>query len=162
MAATMTQPHLHRSEPPPSRHAPSSADLESHLLAAVREGAVRAAVATGLGAIAAIHAVDAVGKWTETRYVFWMYVAAIAGAIVVAAGVLFTRSRAALLAAAGVAGAVLLGYVVDRTVGLPAATGDIGNWTEPLGLASIVVESATIAVALGGFAGRRQARAAIA
>jgi hypothetical protein len=116
---------------------------------------MRATVAAGLGAIAAIHAVDAVGKWTEARYMFWMYMAAIAGAIVVAAAVVFGRSRAALAAAGGLAGAVLLGYVVDRTIGLPAATGDIGNWTEPLGLASVVVEAATVAVVAAGLRMRR-------
>jgi hypothetical protein len=34
---------------------------------------------------------------------------------------------------------------------LPNATGDIGNWLEPLGLASLVVEGLVVAVALGGF-----------
>jgi uncharacterized membrane protein YdcZ (DUF606 family) len=138
------------------RGRPLADDVESRLTAAVREGAVRATVAAGLGAIAAIHAVDAVGKWTETRYMFWMYMAAILGAVVVAAAVLFSRSRVALLAAAAVAGSVLLGYVVDRTIGMPGATSDIGNWTEPLGLASLIVETATIAVAAGGLASRRR------
>ena len=56
-----------------------------------------------------------------------------------------------LLAAAGIAGSVLLGYVVNRTVGMPGATDDIGNWTEPLGLASIVAEGMTVAAALAGW-----------
>jgi len=136
--------------------------LDAHLAAVVREGAVRATVAAGLAGIAAIHAVDAVGKWTETRYIFWMYMAAIVGALVVAAAVVFSRSRAALLAAAGVAGSVLLGYVINRTVGMPNATADIGNWTEPLGLTSVVVEVATVAVALAGASIGRAARGVIA
>jgi uncharacterized membrane protein YdcZ (DUF606 family) len=150
MSMTLPAPVLTR----PGRQLPD--DVESRLTAAVREGAVRATVAAGLGAIAAIHAVDAVGKWTETRYMFWMYMAAILGAVAVAAAVLFSRSRAALLAATAVAGSVLLGYVVDRTIGMPGATADIGNWTEPLGLASMVVEAATIAVAAGGLAPRKR------
>ena len=68
----------------------------------------------------------------------------------------FSRSRLALAAAAGLAASVLLGYIVDRTVGMPSATGDIGNWTEPLGLASVLVEAATIAVAAGGILMRRR------
>jgi uncharacterized membrane protein YdcZ (DUF606 family) len=150
MTMTLPSPGLTR----PGR--PVADDVEAHLTAAVREGAVRATVAAGLGAIAAIHAVDAVGKWTETRYMFWMYMAAILGAVVVAAAVLFSRSRVALLAAAAVAGSVLLGYLVDRTIGMPGATADIGNWTEPLGLASLIVETATIAVAAGGLAPRKR------
>jgi hypothetical protein len=123
---------------------------------------VRATVAAGLAGLATIHAVDAVGKWSEARYIFWMYVAAIIAAVVVAGAVLFTRSRGALLAAAGLSASVLLGYVINRTVGMPNATGDIGNWTEPLGLTSVVVEAATIAVALGGLAMRRGPREAVA
>jgi hypothetical protein len=115
---------------------------------AVQEAAVRCTLATGLAAIAVIHALDSVGKWSETRYMFWLYMALIAGSVVVGGRVLFTRSRAALAAATGLAAAALAGYVVSRTVGLPGAMDDIGNWTEPLGLASIVVEGLVVAVGL--------------
>lgn len=125
---------------------------ESQLLSAVREGATRATVAAGLGGLAVIHAVDSVGKWTETRYVFWLYMAAIISAIAIAGWTIFSRSRISLLAAAGLSAGVLLGYIVNRTVGLPNAVDDIGNWTEPLGLASMVVEAATVAVAVGAYA----------
>lgn len=125
---------------------------DTDLTGAIREGATRATIAAGLGGLIAIHAVDAVGKWSETRYIFWMYMAAIAAAFVVAGWTLFTRSRTALLASAGVAGGVLLGYVVNRTIGMPGAMDDIGNWTEPLGLTSMVVEAATVAVAAGAYA----------
>jgi hypothetical protein len=39
--------------------------------------------------------------------------------------------------------------VLSRTTGLPSATGDIGNWTEPLGLASLFVEGAVVVIATG-------------
>ena len=109
-------------------------------------------VAAGLGALAVIHAVDAVGKWTETRYVFWLYIGAILSAVAIGGWAIFTRSRTALLAAAGLSVSVLLGFVINRTVGLPGAMDDIGNWTEPLGLASMVVEVTTAAVALAAYA----------
>jgi hypothetical protein len=80
-----------------------------------------------------------------------MYMALIAGALITAGAVLFTRSRAALLAAGAVAASAFGGYVVSRTTGLPNATDDIGNWTEPLGLASLVVEGCIVAVALGAY-----------
>lgn len=123
----------------------------SLLLSAVREGATRATVAAGLGGLVVIHAIDSVSKWTEARYIFWMYMAAIVAAIVVGGWTIFTRSTGALLAAAGLSASVLLGYVINRTVGLPNATADIGNWTEPIGLASVVIEAATAAVALGAY-----------
>jgi hypothetical protein len=37
--------------------------------------------------------------------------------------------------------------VLTRTVGLPQAHEDIGNWSEPLGLAALFVEGVVIAVA---------------
>jgi hypothetical protein len=71
--------------------------------------------------------------------------------IAVAGLVLFTRLRGAFLAAAALAGSALVGYVLNRTTGLPNASGDTGNWTEPLGLASLFVEGSVVAVALAAF-----------
>jgi hypothetical protein len=122
---------------------------------AVRDAAVRATAAVGVGAIAVIHAVDSVGKWTETRYIFWLYMVLVAGCVVTVAALLFHRAGAALLAAAGLAATVIAFYVLDRTVGLPNASGDIGNWVEPLGLASLVVEGFVVAIGLGGFLAAR-------
>ena len=62
----------------------------------VAEIATRATVAVGLAGIALIHLLDSIGKWSETRYLFWMYVALMAGSLATAGWVLFTRSRTAL------------------------------------------------------------------
>jgi hypothetical protein len=121
----------------------------------VTEVAARATVAVGLAGIALIHLLDSIGKWSETRYLFWMYIALMVGSLVTAGAVLFTRSRLSWLAAAGVAASALLGFVINRTVGLPNAMDDIGNWTEPLGLASLFVEGATVAVSLAALAATR-------
>jgi hypothetical protein len=122
----------------------------------VAEIATRATVAVGLAGIALIHLLDSIGKWSETRYLFWMYVALMAGSLATAGWVLFTRSRTALRAAVAVAASALIGYVVNRTVGLPNAMDDIGNWTEPLGLASLFVEGAVVAVGLGALSATRR------
>jgi hypothetical protein len=37
-------------------------------------------------------------------------------------------------------------FVYSRTVGLPSGAGDIGNWWEPLGLASLFVEGSLVAL----------------
>src|SRR3954453_6031143 len=103
----------------------------------VHDIASRATVAVGLAAIGVIHLLDSIGKYSETRYLFWMYIALIVGSIAVAGLVLFTRARAAFRAAAALAASALIGYVLSRTTGLPQASDDIGNWTEPLGLASL-------------------------
>jgi hypothetical protein len=146
---TTQSPALVTGRPPAGQRASSPAFAVAE---AVQEAAVRGTLALGLGAVAVIHAVDSVGKWAETRYMFWLYMALIAGSLAIAAGGLFSRSRTAVAAAAGLAATVLAAYVVDRTLGMPGATGDIGNWTEPLGLASIVVEGLVVAVGLAAIA----------
>jgi hypothetical protein len=123
----------------------------------VHEIAARATVAVGLAAIGVIHLLDSIGKYGETRYIFWMYIALIVGCLVVGGAVLFSRLRAAFLAAAALAAGALAGYVLSRATGLPHAHGDVGNWTEPLGLASMFVEGSVIAVALTAFARTRGA-----
>ncbi|WP_243640306.1 hypothetical protein [Streptacidiphilus pinicola] len=50
--------------------------------------------------------------------------------------------------ATGVAAGPLLGYVLSRGPGLPGYDDDRGNWTEPLALASVVVEALLLALAL--------------
>ena len=47
-------------------------------------------------------------------------------------------------ATGGLALSILIGFVLSRTTGLPNSTGDIGNWSEGLGLASMFVEGAVV------------------
>jgi hypothetical protein len=132
--------------------APATSDLveRHHLHDLVRDVGARALTAAGLVGIGLIHLLDSIGKYGETRYLFWMYIGLILGSLAVAGAVLHSRSRLVWLAAAGLAASALAGYVINRTVGMPNATGDIGNWTEPLGLASLFVEAAVIATSLYG------------
>ncbi len=51
--------------------------------------------------------------------------------------------------AAGVAVAPLIGFVLSRGPGLPNYTDDKGNWTEPIGIASIILESALLLLTTG-------------
>ena len=48
----------------------------------------------------------------------------------------------------GAAGLTFLGYVVSRTVGLPGDHEDIGNWAEPLGVLSLIVEGLAVILAI--------------
>src|SRR4051794_10639774 len=112
----------------------------------VRDIATRAVLAVGLAGIGLIHLLDAIGKYNETRYLFWMYIGLIVASLATAGAVLFTRSRVVFLAAAGLAGSAIAGFVLTRPPGLPNATGDVGNWTEPLGLASLFVEGSVVAL----------------
>ena len=111
-----------------------------------------AALVLGLASIIAVHVMDLTAKMQEVPYIGFMYIG-----VIVVAGFLIHRvmsgaTRLDFLAAAGLAGAVIVGYVVNRTVGMPGATGDIGNWWEPLGFLSVVIE--TWVVVLGVTAAR--------
>ena len=60
------------------------------------------------------------------------------------------RDPRAMYAAAVVSVLVLAGFIVNRTVGMPGATEDIGNWGEPLGIASLFAEVITVWVTVRG------------
>lgn len=112
----------------------------------VRDAIARAVGVLGMAGIGLVHLLDAPGKYTETPYMFWMYIALIIGAIVVGAELLRTGSRLAWAAAAGLAASAIVGYVLTRTTGLPQDHGDVGNWTEGLGLASLWIEGCVVAL----------------
>lgn len=122
----------------------SNSEISDHLAAAVRDGVTRAAGVVGLAGLGLIHLLDLPSKLDETPYIGWMYIALIVGAILCAFELMRTGSDAAWAAAALLALAAMIGYTLTRTVGLPAATGDLGNWLEPLGLASLFVEGILI------------------
>ncbi|HEX3622535.1 MAG TPA: hypothetical protein VHT97_09485 [Acidimicrobiales bacterium] len=110
----------------------------------------RAVAVLGLLGVALIHLLDLQSKFHETPYLGWAYVGLIVGTLATAAVLIRHDSRRAWVAALVLAGATFLGYALSRTTGLPSATDDIGNWLEPLGLASLFVESCV--VLLSGYA----------
>ncbi len=121
----------------------------------------RRVVVVGLLGIALIHLLDLPGKFEETPYLGWAYLGVIGAAIVLARLVAVPRDPRALLASSALALAVFGGYVVNRTVGMPGATDDIGNWTEPLGLASLFVEAAVVWAGVEGARALRVVRVAV-
>ena len=114
------------------------------------EPARRAVTALGLLGIALIHLLDLPGKLKETPYLGAAYILLIIVSVAVAEYLMRRHDRRAWLAATALAAAVLLGYVVNRSVGLPGAMDDIGNWLEPLGLASMFVEAVVVVLGLSG------------
>lgn len=121
---------------------------EPALLAVGVGSARRGVAAAGLLGIALIHLLDLPGKLAETRYLGYAYVALIVASLVLAELLLRRDDRRVWGATAGLAGAVLIGFVVNRTVGMPGAMDDIGNWLEPLGLASVFVEGVVVLLAI--------------
>jgi len=106
------------------------------------------AVLLGLAGIIAVHILDLPGKLSEVPYMGVMYIGVIAVSGVLMHRIITGPTRRDFLASAGLAAAVIVGYAVNRTVGMPGATDDIGNWLEPLGLLSLVVETWVVMSAL--------------
>ena len=114
----------------------------------VRDGVARAIAVVGLAGVALIHVLDAPGTFQDAAYKGWLYVALIAGCLVTAAALVRGGDRRAWLAAILLPAGAMLGYVASRTVGLPAGADDIGNWSEPLGIASLFVEGTLVALGM--------------
>ena len=122
----------------------SNPQINDQLEAAVRDGVSRAAGVVGLAGIGLIHLLDLPSKLTETPYLGWMYIGLIVSAILCAFHLVRTGSDRAWMASGLLALGAMAGYTLTRTVGLPDATGDISNWLEPLGLASLFVEGTLV------------------
>jgi hypothetical protein len=105
-------------------------------------------------AIAAIHILDQGGfpGSKEPGYVQIGYYLLELGCLLIAAAFIWPGAglllRAAWPAATLLAAGPLLGYTLSRGPGLPAYADDKGNWTEPLGVLSLVVETALLVLAL--------------
>ena len=108
----------------------------------------RAAVALGLAGIATVHVLDLPGKWNETRYLGFAYIGVIVASLLLMEKVITRGSRNDLIASVILAASVIGGFVINRTVGMPGAMDDIGNWLEPLGLVSLLCEGPVVWQAL--------------
>src|SRR3984893_16122905 len=87
-----------------------------------RDQVGRAVGIVGLAGIALIHLLDAVAKYGETRYIFFLYMVLMVSTLTTAAVLLRVDSRLAWLLAVVVTSATLIAYVLSRTTGLPQAS----------------------------------------
>lgn len=138
----------------PSRQASSRAADASTL------DARRIAVGLALAVTAAIHVLDLPSKVQEVPYLAVAYVLLIVASFVIMERIFRRGILIDYLAAIGLGLAILLAFVVNRTVGMPGATDDIGNWLEPLGLLSLVVEGFVVWQAAAAIALLRRANGA--
>ena len=111
------------------------------------EVTARSAAVVGLAGIGVIHLIDSIGKFQETPYMGWMYIGLILGCLGAGAALVRWHAREAWYLAIALPASAIVGYVLTRTTGLPQAKDDIGNWTEPLGLAALFTEGVVIAIA---------------
>jgi hypothetical protein len=108
----------------------------------------RTVAALGLLGIALIHLLDLPSKFEEATYLAVAYIGLIVASLVVAEGLIRRGGRLIWTAAVLLSGAVIVGFVINRTVGMPGVMGDIGNWLEPLGMASLFVEGVVVLLSL--------------
>ena len=110
----------------------------------------RGLAAVGLLGIALIHVLDLEGKLDELPYVGALFIGLIIACLVLAEALIRSDHPLVWWAAGIVAGATIVGFSISRTSGLPGDNGDdVGNWLEPLGLASLLVEGIVVLLAVG-------------
>ncbi len=110
----------------------------------------RVTAAALLIAVAYIHFADqsflAFDK--SPAYLQGAYLVLEVAAVVVAVVLLPRPTPGTWLLALGCAAGPLAAFIATRTVGLPGAKEDIGNWGEPLGVASLIVEATLLLLAV--------------
>lgn len=109
----------------------------------------RAGGIVGCLAVAAIHVIDQGGVpgSKDPGYVQILYYLVEVAGVVAAALLLTHYARRGWVLALGVAAGPILGYVLSRGPGLPNYSDDIGNWAEPLGVISLIVEGILLILA---------------
>jgi hypothetical protein len=148
-----------------SSHGPISGDQESEVMTPNRSAlaaadpvlarsqttgeavVLRPVAIVGLLAIALIHLLDLQSIMEEAVYMGADFIGLIIACVFLAGLLAMRDDRIVWLACGGLATAVIVGFVVSRTVGLPNFTDDIGNWGEPLAVAALFAEVSVVAFA---------------
>jgi hypothetical protein len=151
-SAMLTPPTPIGERPPAPGDTAAPASNLAPLRSSLRWPAAAAALVT-----AAAHLPVIPQHLTEVPYIGWLFIGLTAvcvlGAIALTvydSAVTWTILAASCLAAAA-------GYLLSRGPGLPGMPDDIGDWTNPLGLISILTESLVVLLALGALHARRAA-----
>ncbi|MDA3624735.1 hypothetical protein OU415_04740 [Saccharopolyspora sp. WRP15-2] len=112
--------------------------------------AARAAGAVLCIAVAVIHLLDQGGfpGSKEPAYVGILYYILEAAGVLAALLLIAGWERVGWILALGVAAGPFAGYVLSRSTGLPDYSDDMGNWAEPLGVLSLVVEAGLFVLAI--------------
>ena len=116
---------------------------------AVNDAVARTAAIASLGGIALVHALQSPEAFEETTYLGILFIGAIVASLALAAILTRTSDQRTWSAAGALPALILLGYLLTRTSGLPGATSDVGEWTEPLALASLVTEGLLVCLTAG-------------
>ena len=114
--------------------------------AAIDDAVSRTVAIAGLAGVALIHVLQLPDAFSETFYLGLLFAGAAVASLLVATALTRATGRGVWTAAVALPALILLGYLLSRTTGLPGATDDVGEWDEPLGLASLVAETLVVCV----------------
>lgn len=134
-------------------------EIQTGLKGAMNDAIARTVAIGGLAAIALIHMLQLPEAFAAIGYLGGLFVGAVAASLALAAALTRTSDDRVWGAAGGLAALILLCYVLSRSVGLPQFTDDVGEWSEPLGLVSMVAETLLVFVTAAVLTARRQAGA---
>jgi hypothetical protein len=136
-------------------------DQDSSMRGVVNDGIARGVAILGLIGIALIHVLEAPDAFEETFYVGLLFVGAGVASLLLAVALTRESDARAWRVVGGLPALILLCYIISRAIGLPGFTTDVGEWTEPLGLASMVAEGLVVFTSVAVL-GAPRARAASA
>ena len=116
--------------------------------ALANDPAVRAVTVIGLIAVGIIHSLEVPGQVSGA---VWLTMGFTLLAVIAPAAGLWLLLRPSLLAwefTGAVCALAAAGYVLTRSVPVPGDAADVGNWLEPLGVASLTIEAVVVILAL--------------
>lgn len=122
----------------------TSTDRAASWLRSRHQSAWRAPIAAACLVTAAAHIPVTGEHLEEAPYIGILFIVLEIAAVALAVPLLRRPPRAVLLAIALVGALAVLALVISRTIGLPLIGDDIGNWTEPLAVVSVVAESVMV------------------
>jgi hypothetical protein len=85
---------------------------------------------------------------TEVPYIGWLFIGLTAICVVGAAALVLHDSDVAWVVVSSTCLAAVAGYALSRGPGLPGMADDIGDWTNALGLISVVTETSVVLLAV--------------
>lgn len=116
--------------------------------ASALRGALRWATVAAILVAAVAHMPVIAPHLEEAPYMGMLFIGLTAVCLGLGAAIATAEPKWAYSAAAVVCGAAVLAYAATRLVAFPQLADDVGNWFEPLGVISVISESAVVAFAL--------------
>lgn len=107
---------------------------------------------------AAVHLPVIAPHLDEAPYMGEEFIVLSAACFLLAVAALVCDSPAVYAIGAVTCGLAVIGYVATRLIAFPQLEDDLGNWLEPLGVASVVAEVVVVVVAMVALRSGRQAR----